>query len=209
VENEELKRGGDAEEVSLANVDEYVALCVRFLMHDGIARALKAVRQGLSEVCDLDVLRCMMPDEFEASLCGEPFSSFSSSSSSSSSSSRRAYDFSVTTLKRYTHTKNGYDHDSLTIRMLFKVLSEFSSTEQRQFVRFVTGSPRLPMGGLKNLHPRLSIVRVPCHSKQEPPLPSVMTCTNTLKLPDYTTEAVLKEKLLYCIRECATGFQLS
>ena len=40
-------------------------------------------------------------------------------------------------------------------------------------------------------------------------LPSAMTCTNYLKLPDYPTKALMAEKLNYSIRECQTGFQLS
>ena len=36
---------------------------------------------------------------------------------------------------------------SQAIQFLFRVLSSYSTTEQRQFVQFVTGSPRLPVGG--------------------------------------------------------------
>mgnify|MGYP001126272442 FL=1 len=39
-------------------------------------------------------------------------------------------------------------------------------------------------------------------------LPSVMTCFNYLKLPDYSTKAVLKDKLLLAINEGAE-FHLS
>lgn len=42
---------------------------------------------------------------------------------------------------------HGYSHDSRAIQFLFEVLSEFDTVEQRHFIQFVTGSPRLPVGG--------------------------------------------------------------
>ena len=55
----------------------------------------------------------------------------------------------------HTHTElmeccrpdHGYSHDSRAVQLLFEVLSTYDTTEQRQFVQFVTGSPRLPVGG--------------------------------------------------------------
>ena len=42
---------------------------------------------------------------------------------------------------------HGYSHDSLAVQNLFEVLSTYDTIEQRQFIQFVTGSPRLPVGG--------------------------------------------------------------
>ena len=42
---------------------------------------------------------------------------------------------------------HGYSHDSKVIQFLFEILSNFNEKEQRQFLQFVTGSPRLPIGG--------------------------------------------------------------
>ena len=58
-------------------------------------------------------------------------------------------------------------------------------SQQRLLLRFLTGSPTLPCGGLSRLQPPLTVVR----KEAEPPLgpddylPSVMTCANYLKLP--------------------------
>jgi len=38
-------------------------------------------------------------------------------------------------------------------------------------------------------------------------LPTVMTCTNYLKLPDYPNQELMRQKLLYSIQECQAGFQ--
>eukprot|EP00479_Gromia_sphaerica_P014052 TRINITY_DN8154_c0_g1_i1.p1 TRINITY_DN8154_c0_g1~~TRINITY_DN8154_c0_g1_i1.p1 ORF type:complete len:82 (-),score=5.99 TRINITY_DN8154_c0_g1_i1:84-329(-) len=77
--------------------------------------------------------------------------------------------------------------------IFFEILEEFTPREQRQFVRFVTGCPRLPVGGLKNLRPRVTIVRIAVTSSSSAganaphgvdctALPSAMTCTNYVKL---------------------------
>jgi len=42
---------------------------------------------------------------------------------------------------------HGYTHDSRAIKFLFEVLSYYDDNEQRMFLQFVTGSPRLPVGG--------------------------------------------------------------
>lgn len=39
------------------------------------------------------------------------------------------------------------------------MLTELDAVDQRRFLRFVTGSPRLPPGGLAALQPRLTVVR--------------------------------------------------
>ena len=42
---------------------------------------------------------------------------------------------------------HGYTHDSQPVRFLYEILSSYDAAEQSLFVRFVTGSPRLPIGG--------------------------------------------------------------
>jgi len=61
------------------------------------------------------------------------------------------------------------------------------------------------------LSPQLTIVR----KTVEPPLnpddflPSVMTCVNYLKLPDYSTVAIMKERLHFALQEGKHSFHLS
>ena len=47
-----------------------------------------------------------------------------------------------------TRCDHGYTHDSKAVQYLFEILSSFNPDEQRLFLQFVTGSPRLPVGGL-------------------------------------------------------------
>ena len=54
---------------------------------------------------------------------------------------------------------HGFNADSAAIRMLYEILASYGRNEQRQFLQFVTGCPRLPVGGFKSLSPPLKIVK--------------------------------------------------
>jgi E3 ubiquitin-protein ligase TRIP12 len=114
-------------------------------------------------------------------------------------------------------------------------MCSFNRDEQRMFLQFVTGSPRLPIGGLHSLVPHLTIVRktvdsgstatnlssspqsassssatnVTAVNNSDEYLPSVMTCVNYLKLPEYSTKAVMREKLMKAMSDGQLSFHLS
>lgn len=46
---------------------------------------------------------------------------------------------------------HGYTQSSRAIKFLFEILASYTKQEQRDFVQFVTGSPRLPVGGNNNI----------------------------------------------------------
>ena len=77
-------------------------------------------------------------------------------------------------------------------------------------MKFTTGCCRLPYGGFKNLKPKLTIVKKICYGiDNEKYLPSVMTCQNYLKVPEYKSYEIFKEKLEYAINESKDMFGLS
>ena len=49
---------------------------------------------------------------------------------------------------------HGYTATSTAIGFFLDILTELDAADQRRFLRFVTGSPRLPPGGIAALHPR-------------------------------------------------------
>ncbi len=42
---------------------------------------------------------------------------------------------------------HGYNLESRSVRNLLQTMSELSPSERRDFLQFVTGSPKLPIGG--------------------------------------------------------------
>ena len=72
--------------------------------------------------------------------------------------------WSVEYLAEVLKFDHGYTAQSPPVRFLLEVLAGLDGVEQRRFLRFVTGSPRLPPGGLAALQPRLTVVRKLSHS---------------------------------------------
>ncbi|CEJ91083.1 hypothetical protein VHEMI06820 [[Torrubiella] hemipterigena] len=92
-----------------------------------------------------------------------------------------------------------------TIELFWKVVRGFTDAQRRDLLKYVSSTPRAPLLGFSQLRPKFSIRDA---SRDETRLPSTSTCVNLLKLPLYTTETVLREKLLYAIQSGA-GFDLS
>ena len=82
--------------------------------------------------------------------------------------------------------------------------------DRRRFVKFLTGSNRLPTGGFSALDPPLTVVKA-TREEGHPDsfLPSVMTCANFIKLPEYSNKLIMKNQLLRAIREGQGSFLLS
>ena len=62
------------------------------------------------------------------------------------SGSTECWDLKV--LLESTRCDHGYNFNSRAVKWLFELMIHFDLDEQRAFLQFVTGSPRLPVGGL-------------------------------------------------------------
>ncbi|XP_016371300.1 E3 ubiquitin-protein ligase TRIP12 isoform X4 [Sinocyclocheilus rhinocerous] len=192
--NIELKKGGKDVPVTIHNLEEYLRLVVYWTLNEGVSRQFESFREGFESVFPLQHLQCFYPEELDQLLCGS-----------------KSESWDVKTLMECCRPDHGYTHDSRAVRFLFEVLSSFDVEQQRLFLQFVTGSPRLPVGGFRSLNPPLTIVRKTFELTENPDdfLPSVMTCVNYLKLPDYSSIEIMREKLLIAAREGQQSFHLS
>uniref|UniRef100_A0A7M4E849 E3 ubiquitin-protein ligase n=1 Tax=Crocodylus porosus TaxID=8502 RepID=A0A7M4E849_CROPO len=192
--NIELKKGGKDVPVTIHNLEEYLRLVIFWALNEGVARQFDSFRDGFESVFPLSHLQYFYPEELEQLLCGS-----------------KTDTWDAKTLMECCRPDHGYTHDSRAVKYLFEILSSFDSEQQRLFLQFVTGSPRLPVGGFRSLNPPLTIVRKTFESTENPDdfLPSVMTCVNYLKLPDYSTIEIMREKLLIAAREGQQSFHLS
>jgi E3 ubiquitin-protein ligase TRIP12 len=193
----ELVPGGADKDVTVWNVHEYIELVSSHLLHDGIVTQLEAFKRGyesLLPVPGLGTWRIFSPAELDDMVCG---------------CNEEIWD--EERLIESTRCDHGFSHSSRTVKLLFKVMGEMTPDERRLFVQFITGSPKLPSGGIKNLKPKLTIVlKVAEKGKSaDQYLPSVMTCTNYLKLPDYSSEYVLREQLFKALLLGQNAFLLS
>ncbi|XP_058890457.1 E3 ubiquitin-protein ligase TRIP12-like isoform X1 [Acipenser ruthenus] len=192
--NIELKKGGKDVPVNIHNLEEYLRLVVYWTLNEGVSRQFESFREGFESVFPLQHLQYFYPEELDQLLCGS-----------------KSETWDVKTLMECCRPDHGYTHDSRAVKFLFEILSSFDAEHQRLFLQFVTGSPRLPVGGFRSLNPPLTIVRKTFESTENPDdfLPSVMTCVNYLKLPDYSSIDIMRQKLLIAAREGQQSFHLS
>jgi len=189
----ELKPGGAEIPVTVHNLGEYVQACVQCFLADGIGEQIDVFREGFDDIFPLEAIRIFDPEEVDQLVGGH----------------RGFWD--PQDFLDQVHAERGYTKESASIKNLAAILEEFDPLEKRLFLRFATGTPRLPADGLKGLSPPLTVGLKPPEPGTLPDdyLPSVMTCTNYLKLPDYSTKEVMREKLLMACREGHLSFHLS
>jgi ubiquitin-protein ligase E3 A len=85
-----------------------------------------------------------------------------------------------------------------------QVVFNVDDATKRQFLQFVTGSERVPVGGLATLQPPFLIAK---NGGQSERLPTAHTCFNSLLLPEYDTKEWLRDRLLLALQN-STGFGL-
>ncbi|KAL2187602.1 hypothetical protein L209DRAFT_685765 [Thermothelomyces heterothallicus CBS 203.75] len=189
----ELIPNGAQTQVTIDNVDLYLEKVIDMTLGSGVRRQIDAFRSGFSQVFPYSALSAFTPDEL-CSLFG-----------------RVDEDWSLETLMDSVKADHGYNMDSKTVRNLLQAMSEFTPAQRRDFLQFTTGSPKLPIGGFKKLTPMFTVVCKPSEAPytSDDYLPSVMTCVNYLKLPDYSSIDVLREKLFTAIKEGQGAFHLS
>jgi hypothetical protein len=113
---------------------------------------------------------------------------------------------SVDDLKRHTQYAGGYTMVDRHVARFWAVMDELTPADRSLVVKFVTSCERPPSLGFSALQPPFTIQRVDCNDNLR--LPTASTCFNCLKLPTYSTQEILKERLLTSIRSGA-GFDLS
>ncbi len=88
-----------------------------------------------------------------------------------------------------------YRADSTQIVWLHRFLRTLTNDELKGFLRFVTSSPQVPIGGFANINPTVKVDS----ASDARSLPTASTCFNTLHLPLYPTADVLRQKLLLAV----------
>ncbi|KAK2594683.1 Ubiquitin fusion degradation protein 4 [Conoideocrella luteorostrata] len=191
--NIELEDNGSHKRVTIENVDVYLEKVIDMTLGSGVRQQVDAFRTGFSQVFPYSALSAFTPDEL-VSLFGKV-----------------EEDWSLETLTDSIKADHGFNMDSRSVKNLLQTMSEFDVQNRRDFLQFTTGSPKLPIGGFRSLTPMFTVV---CKPSEHPYgsddyLPSVMTCVNYLKLPDYTSIETMKKQLYKAMKEGQGAFHLS
>ncbi|KAL5484437.1 hypothetical protein EMCRGX_G020940 [Ephydatia muelleri] len=115
-------------------------------------------------------------------------------------------DINVDDWKANTEYSSGYDKDTAVIQWFWELVYCFDRKELATLLQFATGSSRVPLGGFCNLVGATGLCKFTISRIEYTPnkLPAASTCFNLLKLPEYPTKEILRERLQLALT-CGTG----
>lgn len=182
----ELVHGGEDKAVTNTNKLEYIHAVAHYKLNVTLAKQTSAFLTGVNKLISLQWLSMFNSTELQMLISGGSAQ--------------------IDLQDLYNNTEyGGYGPGSPTVTAFWETLHELSDEDKRNFVKFVTSVPKAPLLGFSQLSPKFGIRNAGQETER---LPTASTCVNLLKLPDYKSKTLLKEKLIYAIRAEA-GFDLS
>jgi E3 ubiquitin-protein ligase TRIP12 len=190
----ELKPNGSNILLTMNNIEEYVQLIYEYIFYKGINKIAQSFKEGFNKNFNIEKLRCFNSGEIKDFICGNL---------------DEKWDKNI--LMESLKPEHGYTAQSKTFIDLINFMSSLDRNQRKQFLIFSTGCSRLPIGGFKALTPKLTVVKKHCEEDNDPDdyLPTVMTCQNYLKIPEYSTYNILEKKILLAMSEGCNEFNLS
>ena len=169
--------------VTNENRERYVQCYCDYLLNESVETQFNSFRRGFDKVIDGFSSTYLNSSELEVMVCGQT-------------------DLDFNDLQAGCTYQDGYDADAPAVALFWQVLHEFDNSEKKAFLRFITGSDRCPVGGLRALE--LVVSR---NTDEETRLPSAHTCFNHLLLPEYKTLEIMRERVHFAMGE-TEGFGL-
>lgn len=182
----ELVKNGRHISVTADNRIEYMHRVANFRMNTQIKEQSEAFLRGFSEIISPQYIRLFSHEELQLLISG------------------KTGKIDLDDLRRHTRYSGGYDESTDVIKWFWQAMSELDAEDQSKMLQFVTSSPRAPLLGFSYLVPGFCIHR----AEGDVRLPTASTCMNLLKLPQYKSLEIVREKLKYALHSNA-GFDLS
>jgi ubiquitin-protein ligase E3 C len=182
----ELRPDGENIPVTNSNRLEYIHAIANYKLNTVLAPQTNAFFRGMSQLISSNWLKMFNATELQMLISGGSSS------------------IDVNDLKTNTQY-GGYSPESETVKHFWEIFQELDDPDKCALIKFVTSVPKAPLGGFQRLEPKFAIRN---SGEELDRLPTASTCVNLLKLPNYRSKDLLKQKLLYSIRSNA-GFDLS
>jgi len=187
----ELIPGGQNIPVTNENKIRYIATMANYKLNVQIKHQSAAFLRGFSQIISPEVLRMFNQHELQTIISGNPGG------------------IDISDMRSHTQYTGGYHDEHPVVDRFWKVVASFAPEQQRKLLMFITSCSRPPLLGFVNLHPNFCIARAnPNTDNIDAWLPTSSTCMNLLKLPPYSSEEKMKERISYAINAKA-GFELS
>ncbi len=173
----DLITNGADETVTYARREEYVKLALAARQQEATVQ-LAAIRRGLIAILPAATLPLLTWVELRDRVCG-------------------AGEVDLELLKRHTDYASNVDMTGPVIANFWTALEGFSHPQRRGFLRFATGSESLPYNDAE-FTGRMSISFMDCATSVDQYHIYADSCMFNVSLPQYTSLAVMRQKLLFC-----------
>jgi hypothetical protein len=177
----ELVPGGASIRVDASNYKQFTQLAREFKLRE-FDRSIAALQRGLYSVIPERAVKLCSSEELETFVCGDPT-------------------IDVDVLRNHTFYV-GYSRHDRVIRQFWNVMESLSNDERSRWVRFAWGRSRLPRGD--NWDRRMKISRKTGASDQE--LPISHSCMFAVELPAYSSEEIMRQRILASIYYGLDGY---
>ncbi|OHT12501.1 ubiquitin ligase [Tritrichomonas foetus] len=174
-----IENGGDII-VTNENVQQYVDSMIHWELEKSVERQFNAFRDGFWKIRANKIIIMFEPEELDIMISGQTV-------------------YNWEELKQSSTYSSGYNGNSETIGMFWKVFDELTENQKIDFLMFATGTKRVPVNGLKEI--QLEFQR----TTDTRMLPVAHTCAEIIQLPDYKDIELLRKNLLICL-EYNEGF---
>ena len=168
---------------------EYVNLVTAHRMTNAVKEQISAFVKGFEEVIPRDMISILNAAELELLISGTP-------------------DIDIEDLRANTDYHGGYGVGSKQIQWFWEVLRELSKENLARLLMFSTGTSKVPLDGFAALQGMQGPQKFQIHRVQaeDSKLPTAHTCFNQLDLPEYSSKAILRERLTFAIEHGSEGF---
>eukprot|EP00750_Incisomonas_marina_P000696 INCI10466.1.p1 GENE.INCI10466.1~~INCI10466.1.p1 ORF type:complete len:1198 (-),score=200.13 INCI10466.1:266-3859(-) len=186
-----LMPGGSNISVTAENLQSYIVQLSTFKLNVEFSAQARAFLRGLRMLIPERLFKIFSPHELQTLISG----------------SDKPLD--VDDLRRNANVSNhafSQQREEEYMTWFWETLASLDVSQQQDFLRFVTSCPRPPLLGFSSLYPRFGIQLMGADG--DTMLPMAGTCYNLLKLPVYSSKALLAEKLILAISAKA-GFEMS
>ncbi|KAH0789142.1 ubiquitin ligase [Histomonas meleagridis] len=174
--------GGSEIAVTNENLDRFILSYIEWYCNESIKNQFNSFKNGLLTVLKQKYLSIFSPEEMDILVSGEEV-------------------FDWEELEKNAKYSDGFNRNSRCVKWFWKLFSTLTNDEKKKFLFFVTGTDRAPLGGLKNM-----VITIQKAASTDA-LPVAHTCFHILQLPDYRSEKILRDKMLFALQNCE-GFGL-
>ncbi|CAL8272877.1 unnamed protein product [Gadus morhua 'NCC'] len=186
----DLDFGGDAEDLDLlpngksipltkVNRQKYVDLQVDMVFSRSVEHQFKEFERGFLRGCPSPEWRMFLPDQLMTLLKGEEV-------------------FNWDDLRQNAAYEYCTPNDEI-IKNFWRVFNEFSVEQKKDFLKFLTGTDRIPKVRSSSI---MIIIKLTRYPQPELYFPMAETCFWILNLPNYSNIQTLRQKLLHAVEFC-------